>query len=165
MQNSIFDLDGTVICSKHRYTALPDGGIDLPAWIRDSTRENCFKDSLLPAVRTMRRDFKAGCRVIICTSRVMSEWDFDFLKANNVPYHVMLDRPLSCKLPCADYKEWRLREYAKSIHMSWAKFCQTSMFFEDSDTVLNRMNLIEMPTIDAREWNYYLGLSDLARVA
>jgi len=156
MQNVIFDLDGTVICSAHRYTALSDGGIDLPAWIRDTTRENCFKDSLLPAIRTMRNDYKAGCTIIVCTSRVLAEWDYEFFMENNIPFHVMLDRPLGCDLPCADLKEFQLRLYAHQQKMSWAKFCQTSMFFEDSETVLNRMDEIGIPTIDANDWNKQL---------
>ena len=73
MQHSIFDLDGTVINSKHRYRSLENGDIDLPYWIENNTRENCQKDSLLPAIRTLRNDHRAGCKIIICTARVLSD--------------------------------------------------------------------------------------------
>jgi hypothetical protein len=157
-QISIFDLDGTVIDSSHRYTTLPNGGIDLPAWIRDNTRENCFKDSLLPAVRTMRKDYKANGTVIVCTARVLSDWDYEFFMTNNIPYHVMLDRPLGCALGDADLKEFQLRLFAHNNGLSWAKFCTISSFFEDADTVLDRMDKIGVPTIDARLWNKQLSM-------
>jgi len=153
MQNAIFDLDGTVICSKHRYSALENGGIDLPAWIRDNTRENCAKDTLLPTIRTMRNDFKMGFNVIVCTARVLSEWDYEFFMSNDIPYHVMLDRPAGCALGDADLKEFQLRLYAHQNGISWMKFCETSMFFEDAQCVLDRMEIIGIETTDSRIWN------------
>ena len=163
MQHVIFDLDGTVIDSSHRYTALENGGLDLAAWIRDNTREGCMADKLLPAILTMRRDYKAGCKIIVCTARVLSDWDYEFFMANDIPYHVMLDRPEGCRLGDADLKEFQLRLYAHREGISWAKFCQTSMFFEDAETVLNRMAEIGIPTIDANEWNAVLARSHAAR--
>ena len=154
MQYVIFDLDGTVVCSKHRYRALSNGGIDLPFWIESNTRENCFKDTLLPTVKTMRRDFlNPDCMVIVCTARVLSDWDFEFFMHHNIPYDVMLDRPSGCELNDADVKEFQLRLYAHQNSISWQRFCRTSMFFEDADIVLDRMDKIGIPTIDARQWN------------
>ena len=40
MQYKIWDLDGTVIDSSHRYSTLPNGDIDLPRWIADNTKAN-----------------------------------------------------------------------------------------------------------------------------
>jgi phosphoglycolate phosphatase-like HAD superfamily hydrolase len=157
MQNVIFDLDGTIICSKHRYRSLENGGIDLPYWIQSNTRENCFKDTVLPAIRTIRSDYKNGCNIIICTARVLSKWDFEFFDFMNIPFHHMLDRRDSI-LGDADLKELRLRNYCSNNGISWAKFCQTSMFFEDADTVLERMEKIGIPTIDARLWNKQLSM-------
>ena len=158
-QNVIYDLDGTVICSKHRYRSLKNGGIDLAYWIESNTRKNCMLDTLLPAIRTMRSDFKAGCNVIVCTARVLSDWDYEFFMLNDIPYHVMLDRPLGFGLNDADLKEYQLRLYAHSIGFSWEKFCKTSMFFEDADIVLERMEYVGMPTIDARDWNKKLSMT------
>ena len=159
MQIVIFDLDGTVIDSSHRYRKLECGGIDLPYWIENNTRENCMLDTLLPAVRTMRKDHKAGCTILVCTARVLSEWDYEFFMSNDIPYHVMLDRPEGFGLNDADLKEFQLRLYAHSKGISWAKFCQTSMFFEDAEIVLKRMDEIGIPTIDARLWNKQLSMT------
>jgi len=158
MQNVIFDLDGTVICSKHRYTALENGGIDLPAWIRDNNREMCKRDTLLPTIRTMRNDFRMGFNVIVCTARVLSDWDFEYFMDNDIPYHVMLDRPAGCTLGDADLKEFQLRLYAHQNGISWARFCETSVFFEDAQTVLDRMAEIGIETTDARVWNKQLAM-------
>jgi len=158
MQNVIFDLDGTVIDSSHRYRKLECGGIDLPYWKKSNTKENCFKDSLLPTVRTLRADYKAGCTIIICTARVLSHWDYEFLMNNDIPFTFMLDRPDGCTFGDADLKEMQLRLHAHNQNVSWARFCQTAMFFEDADTVLNRMGDIGIPTIDARDWNKQLSM-------
>ena len=50
----IFDLDGTVINSSHRFTGTAEGKVNLEAWIKDSTRENIFKDTLLPLAKFMK---------------------------------------------------------------------------------------------------------------
>jgi len=156
MQYVIFDLDGTVIDSKHRYKALSNGDIDLPYWIKNNTRENCMKDTLLPTIRTLRNDYKAGNKIIICTARVLSDWDFEFFMENNIPYHTMLSRPNGCIVGDADMKDFHLRLYAHNESISWARFCGTSQFFEDAKSVLDRMESIGMPTIDAVKWNWHL---------
>ena len=158
MQYVIFDIDGTIVCSKHRYTALENGDIDLPAWIRDNSRENCAKDTLLHTVKTLRNDHRAGCTIILCTARVLSDWDYEFFMENDIPYHVMLDRPNGCTMGDADLKEFQLRLYAHQNGLSWAKFCETSQFFEDNQSVLDRMDTIGIPTIDARDWNKQLAM-------
>ena len=107
MQHSIFDIDNTLVNSKHRYKSLPDGSIDLPAWIASNTRENCLLDTLLPTVRTLRNDYKAGVTILLCTARVLSDHDFEFFMENNIMFHTMLDRPEGCNLPDADLKEFQ----------------------------------------------------------
>jgi len=159
MQTALFDIDNTIVCSKHRYTALPNGDIDLLAWVRDNTRENCFKDSLLPAIRTLRNDYRFGFTVILCTARVLSAWDYDFFKENDIPFHVMLDRPKGCMFGDADLKEFQLRLYAHQHKISWRRFCETSMFFEDNPSVLDRMAEIGIETVDAVAWNKKLAMT------
>ena len=62
MKNTIyiFDLDGTVIDSSHRFTGNAEGKVNLEKWIADSTRENIFKDSLLPLAKFMKALMKAN---------------------------------------------------------------------------------------------------------
>lgn len=87
----IFDLDGTVICSKHRYRDRPDGSIDLRYWFDMATPENVAKDSLLPLAKSMKALFRNNT-IIVCTARAMRPMDFQFLFDNQLNYHHILYR-------------------------------------------------------------------------
>lgn len=75
---SIYDMDGTIVCSMHRYRAV-DGKIDLAYW-----RENqhlAMNDSLLPMAKQYQADLAdPETYVIIATARVMNEPDYAFVK-------------------------------------------------------------------------------------
>ena len=78
---SIYDMDGTIVCSMHRYkTIIDDNGerIDLQYW-----RENEFRamdDSLLPLASQYRADLNdENCYVIIATARVLHTPDNTFI--------------------------------------------------------------------------------------
>jgi hypothetical protein len=88
----IFDLDGTVIDSSHRFTGTAEGKLDLEKWISDSTRKNIFKDSLLPLADFMKALIKANKNVWICTARNMSKADFDFLAHHGIKAKTILCR-------------------------------------------------------------------------
>ena len=154
MQYVIFDLDNTIINSKHRKLTRADGTIDLDHWIENNTPEKVQKDTLLPCVETLRKDYAAGCKIIICTSRVLGVHDYEFFMLNDVPYHIMLDRPMGSHAADADLKEFLLRNYVhQNLNCTWAQFCLMSMLYDDSESVLERMHKIRMPTIDAILWN------------
>ena len=94
MKNTIyiFDLDGTVIDSSHRFTGNAEGKVNLEKWIADSTRENSFKDSLLPLAKFMKALMKANQNVWICTARNMKQDDFDFLAHHGIKAKTILCR-------------------------------------------------------------------------
>lgn len=78
---SIYDMDGTIVCSLHRYrTMMTESGekIDLEYW-----RENeylALNDSLLPLAEQYKRDLKdENCFVIIATARVLNAPDITFI--------------------------------------------------------------------------------------
>ena len=80
----IFDLDQTTIDSTHRV-----GHGSLTSWVRNATRKNIMKDKLLFLSQFVSILDKHGYKVIICTSRVMSKWDWEFLYSKmNIPSHV-----------------------------------------------------------------------------
>lgn len=79
---SIYDMDGTIVDSSHRYRTIVDKNgerIDLPFW-----RENshlAMDDSLLPLASQYYRDLlDENCFVIIATARVMGEPDWQFVR-------------------------------------------------------------------------------------
>lgn len=78
---SIYDMDGTIVDSLHRYrTIVDDNGerIDLGYW-----RENEYRamdDSLLPLAAQYKADLRdENCFVIIATARVLRNPDHQFI--------------------------------------------------------------------------------------
>jgi hypothetical protein len=78
---SIYDMDGTIVCSLHRYRTIVDENgerIDLGYW-----RENEYKalsDSLLPLAEQYKADLSdPNCFVIIATARVLRSADNQFI--------------------------------------------------------------------------------------
>jgi hypothetical protein len=79
---AIYDLDGTVIDSTHRYRTIvgSDGieRIDLQFW-RDNEHK-AYDDSLLPMHTQYLQDLNdPACYVIVATARVMGEPDWEFV--------------------------------------------------------------------------------------
>jgi phosphoglycolate phosphatase-like HAD superfamily hydrolase len=79
---SIYDMDGTIVDSLHRYRTIVDENgerIDLDFW-----RENQYRaldDTLLPMAEQYRADLQdENCYVIIATARVMNAPDWVFVK-------------------------------------------------------------------------------------
>ena len=78
---SIYDMDGTIVDSLHRYRTIVDANgerIDLDYW-----RENEYRamdDSLLPLAEQYKRDIAdQNCYVIIATARVLRSADNQFI--------------------------------------------------------------------------------------
>jgi hydroxymethylpyrimidine pyrophosphatase-like HAD family hydrolase len=78
---AIYDMDGTIVDSSHRYRTIVDENgerIDLDYW-----RENEYRamdDSLLPMFEQYRIDLAdENCYVIIATARVMNAPDWQFV--------------------------------------------------------------------------------------
>lgn len=78
---SIYDMDGTIVCSMHRYkTIIDDNGerIDLQYWRENEYR--AMEDSLLPLASQYRADLNdENCYVIIATARVLHTADNTFI--------------------------------------------------------------------------------------
>lgn len=133
----VFDLDGTVIDSRHRYQALPCGNIDLPHWLANCTREQTFKDSLLPRANTMRRVFNEGHHTIVCTSRTVSAIWADFLDSHGLYADAILARPEGCNDSCPDLKEYMLDEYFSGI--GTCLDAERVVMYEDHPGVIARL--------------------------
>ncbi len=93
---AIYDLDGTIVCSLHRYRTI-NGKADLEHW-----RENqhlCWKDTLLPLAQRYKEDVKdPSCIVIIATSRILTHLDHEFIARElGVPDHIVSRVRVSCE--------------------------------------------------------------------
>lgn len=79
---AIYDMDGTIVDSSHRYRTINKGGkefIDLDYW--RANEHKAFEDGFLPLVEQYRTDLAdSNCYVIIATARVMGAADWQFVQ-------------------------------------------------------------------------------------
>ena len=79
---SIYDMDGTIVCSLHRYRTIVDEKgerIDLQHWRENEYRAS--EDSLLPLAEQYQKDLQdENCYVIIATARVLRDADRAFIR-------------------------------------------------------------------------------------
>ena len=143
----IFDLDGTVIDSSHRL------GDSLDDWRRMNTPANVAKDSPLPLLDQMRDAIADDLDVIICTSRVMAGRDFRWLNDHGIRGVTILCRDVNDDRLCGFFKLHLLKDYADSIGYTWARFCQTSIMFDDSIDVQNTLRSVGLRVIDPVNYN------------
>lgn len=105
---AIFDLDGTVVDSRHRTPCREDGSLDLDGYIARHTPANVRKDRLLPCARLMLQAWDNGGYVIVLTARDMRSCDYQFLAAHGLRYHKLFSRdqasPAHYKLSDGEYK-------------------------------------------------------------
>jgi phosphoglycolate phosphatase-like HAD superfamily hydrolase len=131
----IFDLDGTVIDSSHRFTGTAEGKVNLAKWIEDSTRENIFKDSLLPLAKFMKALMKANQNVWICTARNMSKDDFDFLAEKGIKAKTILCRKDGDHRADAEMKTAKLKRLFNLKQFQNAE----KIMFDDNESIQKEM--------------------------
>ena len=156
MQYKIWDLDGTVIDSSHRYSTLANGDIDLPRWIADNTRENIERDSLLPLSELMKSNHRLGDTVIICTARVLGVWDKVFLAEHGIKAHFVLSRALGDNRGDADMKRQKLLALFADLQIPFARWTRNATFYDDNQGVLNMAERLGIRTKNAVQLNLQL---------
>ena len=143
----IFDLDGTVIDSTHRQ------GDTLDDWRRLNTARNVALDSPLTLLDQMRDAIADDLDVIVCTSRVMAGRDFRWLDDHGIRGIDILCRAPSDNRTCGFFKLQLLHNYARSIDYTWARFCQTSIMFDDDKGVQDTLRSVGLRVIDPLNYN------------
>lgn len=146
----IFDLDETIIDSSHRTPNHPDGTLDLNAYFENKTRENIFKDKLLPLADKMKEMYDSGFfHVVICTARLMNQDDYDFLEFHGLNFHEIYERgnvrkPHHAGLPDAEYKTKQLKKYKQTPYT----------FFDDASPIIDTFSAYpNVNMIDAKSMN------------
>lgn len=162
----IFDLDGTVIDTSHRYRNGPDGHIDLDFWFANSTPEMIAKDKLLPLADVWRQFHSEGHTIVVCTAR---SWERHekmtcnpgpiyeaFLADNNLPYHALLYRNLAGPdhetFGDGELKTRLLDDYAKQNGFASIKHMGAIMF-DDNVKVIQEMLAQRIICLDAVSYN------------
>lgn len=76
----VYDMDGCIVDSSHRYRTMPCGTrIDLQYWLDNEYR--AMQDTLLPLAKQFQEQLKnPEIYVIIATARVLNAPDWEFIK-------------------------------------------------------------------------------------
>ena len=149
----IWDLDGTVIDSSHRYSTLENGDIDLPRWIADNTRANIEKDTLLPLSRLMQSNYRMGDIVIINTARVLGVWDHCFLAENGIKAQFILSRAIGDNRGDAELKRQKLFALFADLKVPFSRWSKASTFYDDNLGVLAMAKALGLRTRNATTLN------------
>ena len=132
----IFDLDDTVINSTHRTPRNVDGSVKLNEFLKMATRENIFKDTLLPLAKEMKRAIARGDFVVVATARRMTKADYDFLDEYGIKPSIVLSRSDNeSNKPDADLK-WN--KLTRLFNLKQFQNSQKIMF-DDNKSVLSKM--------------------------
>jgi len=138
----IFDLDGTTIDSSHRHATLPDGTLNLAKWIENSTPEKIFQDQVLPLGKLVSKLGKKHY-TIICTARVLSHADLEFLMDNGICVDKIISRPLGNNTPDGELKKKQLNSF-----LSLKQFKnKNKIMFDDADSVRSIVRKIGITVI------------------
>jgi hypothetical protein len=149
----IWDLDGTVIDSSHRYSTLANGDIDLPKWIADNTRANIEQDKLLPLARLMRSNYRMGDIVIICTARVLGTWDKVYLADHGIKAQFILSRAIGDNRGDAEMKRQKLFALFADLQIPFARWTRNATLYDDNLGVLDMAKKLGIRTRNAVQLN------------
>lgn len=131
---AIYDMDGTIVDSSHRYRTITDENgtrIDLDFW-----RENEYRacdDTLLPMFAEYKKDLADdSCYVIIATARVMHEPDWKFVKEILGEPDYFISRPNGSNISGKTLKINGLAKFFNLLNFKNAEF----VFYEDNISYL-----------------------------
>ena len=144
----IFDLDETLVDSKHRTPNRPDGTLDLAGYFRNKTRENIMRDTLLPLASVFKSLDRSENYVVICTARMMNEDDFDFLKLHGIAFHAIMRRPIDGSENHIPDGKLKLRKIKRLMNLRQFRGLPVTMF-DDAKPVIAAIRRAGMVCINA----------------
>lgn len=146
----VFDLDETVINSKHRTPNHPDGTLNLQAYIQNHTPENVAKDTLLPLAREMQRMLNQGYHVAVLTARDMHDCDYKYLAENGIFPSMIMSRDQVAndhyRLSDGAYK-------ARWLRIMFGDLRSPMVMFDDSAPVKTTLRKLGIPVLCAHKVN------------
>ncbi len=151
----IFDLDHTVIDSSHRQLTREDGSLDLDNWIENCTREKIYADRLLPLARIMRKLIADdNHQVAICTARVLSKHDYDFLTDRGLFPDYILARQAGDSSKDDKLKYRAIWNLLTSLKIPRARWRSSVTLLDDNQSVLTMAeNRLKITALDAIKLN------------
>lgn len=140
---AIYDMDGTIVCSLHRYRTIVDERgerIDLDYWRANEYRAG--DDSLLPLAEQYKADLNdANCYTVIATARILRDADNTFIRDVLGEPDYIISRPEGCDISGAKLKVAGLAKFFNLVNFRDAEF----VFYEDNvqylKAVCDRFNI------------------------
>jgi hypothetical protein len=160
----IFDLDGTVVDTSHRYRNNAEGHCDLDYWFANSTPEMIAKDTLLPLAATWRRRYAEGHTIVVCTARDFTPLNgvdlgavyTQFLTDNGLHSHAILHRTMAGPdhktMGDGDLKTLLLNDWAAREGLA-ADWRRGAIMFDDNVKVIAKMFADRLWCVNAIEEN------------
>ena len=151
----IFDLDHTVIDSSHRQLTRKDGSLDLDAWRENCTKSQINRDSLLPLARFMRRAIAdPNTQTAICTARVLSKHDYNFLAEKGLVTDYILARFDGDNRADHEMKYTKIWNLLTSLKIPRARWRSAVTLLDDNQSVLTMANdRLKITALDAIKLN------------
>jgi len=108
----VYDLDGVLVDTSHRYRNLSNGLIDLDYWITNRTFSNMQRDKILPHAKQYRENcISKSVYTVLCTARVYHTLDIAWITNNiGMPNRLMM-RPKNNYDMDAELKLKQLRPF------------------------------------------------------
>ena len=154
----IFDLDHTVVDSSHRQHTLPDGSLDLNAWRENSKPAMIERDVLLPLAHEWRKlQRKPKAKILVCTARVMGPADYFYFGSRGLFAETIISRKEGDSTPDDLLKLRGLKRYCAQNGISWRRFCNTAIMFDDNKNVIKTLTANGLQCHNALEINERLG--------
>lgn len=140
---SIYDMDGTIVDSTHRYrTIIGEHGerIDLEYWRQNEYR--AYDDTLLPLAKQYQSDLlDPETYVIIATARIIRAIDMDFIRDKLGEPDYLISRPEDSSVSGKVLKVSGLARFFNLVNFRDAEF----VFYEDNieylKAVCDRFNI------------------------
>lgn len=132
MKLRIYDMDGTIVDSLHRYRTItgPDNieRIDLEYWRENEYR--AMEDGLLPLAEQYRKDLNCpNTYVIIATARIMNNPDWQFVnEILGKPNYLISRKPGDTQ----SGKTLKINGLQKFFNLTQFRTCDDVIFYEDN---------------------------------
>ena len=124
---AIYDMDGTIVCSLHRYRTINDK-IDLDHW--RANEPLAYRDSLLPLAKQYKQDLEnPEVIVIIATARVLNDPDDCFIRDILGTPNAIISRG---KNDSRSGKELKVKGLKKLFNLKGFKGIKDIVFYEDN---------------------------------
>ena len=114
---NVYDLDGVLVDTSHRYRNKPNGAIDLAYWFENRTAEKIALDKLLPLAKQYISDcLNPKIYTVICTSRMYHALDIEFIVGRLGRPDKLIMRPESEKNSRDDFLKFNQLRRLFNLH-------------------------------------------------